>query len=106
MLQGIYDNYARIINSRLNARLRTNCEITVESVEEQHYYEFSNALTEGDVLALTKVQINEARDTPAKIFLSTTTVMTMMDRMMGGEGEVDDSLAFRLFVYGSGAAAL
>lgn len=93
MLQSIYDNYARIINSRLNARLRTNCEITVESVEEQHYYEFSNALTEGDVLALTKVNINEdPTEHSAKIFLSTPTVMTMMDRLMGGEGEVDDSL--------------
>lgn len=93
MLQSIYDNYARIINSRLNARLRTNCEITVESVEEQHYYEFSNALTEGDVLALANVTIGEdPNDHSAKIFLSTPTVMTMMDRLMGGEGDVDDTL--------------
>ncbi|MEI3363584.1 MAG: hypothetical protein V8R75_14195 [Oscillospiraceae bacterium] len=49
MLNGIFENYARIINSRLNARLRFNGEITVESIEEQRYYEFSNALTEGDV---------------------------------------------------------
>ena len=49
MLNGIFDNYSRVIRSRINARLRTNCEITVESIEEQRYYEFSNALTEGDV---------------------------------------------------------
>lgn len=37
MLGGIFENYSRVISSRLNARLRAGCEITVESVEEQHY---------------------------------------------------------------------
>ena len=94
MLNGIYENYARIINSRLNARLRTNCEIAVESVEEQHYYEFSNALSEGDVLALVDVEIkNKEHEAPVMIYLSTTTALSMMDRLMGGEGDIDDSLA-------------
>lgn len=94
MLQSIYDNYARVINTRLNGRLRTNCEITVESVEEQHYYEFANALSEADVLALSDVIVKEKPiDSSAMIFLSTPIVMTMMDRLMGGEGEMDDTLA-------------
>ena len=59
MLNGIFDNYSRVVGSRLNARLRTNCEVTVESVEEQRYYEFSNALSEGDVLALADAQIKD-----------------------------------------------
>lgn len=93
MLHSIYDNYARIINTRLNTRLRTNCEVTVESVEEQHYFEFSNALTEGDVLALSDVIIRDKpHDQSMKLLLSTPTMMTMMDRLMGGEGDVDDSL--------------
>ena len=94
MLQSIYDNYARIINTRLNTRLRTNCEVTVESVEEQHYFEFSNALTEGDVLTLSDVIIkDQTNDQSMKVFLSAPTMMTMMDRMMGGEGDVDEDLA-------------
>ena len=40
MLHGIFENYTRVISSRLNAQLRTNCEITVESIEEQKFYEF------------------------------------------------------------------
>ncbi len=93
MLQSIYENYVRIINTRLNGRLRTNCEITVESVEEQHYYEFTNALTEADVLALADVTVkDQLMDLSAMVFLSTPIVLTMMDRLMGGEGEVDDSL--------------
>ena len=94
MLNGIFDNYSRIINSRLNARLRANCEITVESIEEQRYYEFSNALTEGDVLALIDVAIKgKNEDTPAMLYLSTTTALSMMDRMLGGDGAMDESIA-------------
>lgn len=93
MLNGIFDTYSRIINSRLNARLRANCEITVESVEEQRYYEFSNALTEGDVLALVKVTVKgKEQDVPLLLYLSTPTALSMMDRLMGGEGEADASL--------------
>lgn len=93
MLSGIFDNYSRVIGSRLNARLRAGCEITVESVEEQHYYEFSNALTEGDVLALADVEIKDApQEQPVMFYLSTTTALSMMDRLMGGEGAVDDKL--------------
>lgn len=93
MLNGIFDTYSRIINSRLNARLRANCEITVESIEEQRYYEFSNALTEGDVLALVNVTVKgKEQDVPLLLYLSTPTALSMMDRLMGGEGEADASL--------------
>ncbi len=91
MLMGIYDNYSRLINSRLNARLRMNCEITVESIEEQRYYEFSNALREGDVLGLLDATMNDTtEDTPILFYLSTQTALVIMDRMMGGEDTVVD----------------
>ncbi len=93
MLNGIFDNYSRMISTRLNARLRANCEITVESVEEQRYYEFSNALTEGDVLALTSVDIKgKEEETPVMFYISTSTALSMMDRMLGGEGAEDTNL--------------
>ena len=86
MLGGIFENYARVINSRLNAILRTTCEITVESIEEQRYYEFSNALGEGDVLGLIDVEIDgKEEDNPTLFYISTQTALCMMDRMMGGE---------------------
>lgn len=93
MLNGVFENYSRVIGSRLNAQLRTSCEITVESVEEQRYYEFSNALTEGDVLALANVDIKGTQQEQQVMFyLSTSTALSMMDRLMGGEGAVDDNL--------------
>ena len=32
MLNGIFENYTRVVSSRLNAQLRTTCEIEVESI--------------------------------------------------------------------------
>ena len=91
MLRGIYENYARVINSRLNARLRTDCEITVESVEEQHYHEFSNSLTEGDVLAMADVIVkDQTHDVPVLLYLNVPTALSMMDRLMGGEGNIEE----------------
>ena len=58
MLHGIFENYTRVISSRLNAQLRTTCAIEVESIEEQKFYEFNNALMEGDVLAMVDVTVH------------------------------------------------
>lgn len=93
MLSSIFEGYARVINSRINARLHTTCEIGVESIEEQRYYEFSNALTDSDVLAVVKVdQEHLQEDTPILLHLATPVLLSMMDRMMGGGGDIDDDL--------------
>lgn len=93
MLNGIFENYTRVINSRLNALLHTTCEIEVETIEEQRYYEFSNALTEGDVLSMAYVTVKgKMEEAPVLFYLSTTVALSMMDRLMGGEGELEDSL--------------
>ena len=93
MLNSIFESYARVINSRINALLHSNCEIDVESVEEQRYYEFSNALTESDVLALAKIDLEKLQeDTPILVHLATPVLLSMADRMMGGEGDQDPDL--------------
>lgn len=93
MLNGIFDNYTRIINSRLNGLLHTNCEIQVDSVEEQRYYEFSNALVEGDVVTLAYLELKEkVEDTPVLLHMTTPVMLSMMDRLMGGEGDTDEEL--------------
>ena len=93
MLSSIFENYTRVINSRLNAMLHATCEIEVESVEEQRYNEFSNALRDSDVLALVKIDKEELQEeTPILVHLDTTVLLTMIDRMMGGEGNPDNNL--------------
>ena len=93
MLHGIFENYTRLINSRINALLHTSCEITVDSVEEQRYYEFSNALTEGDVLTLSHITYKEKmEELPVLLFVTAPVMLSMMDRLMGGEGDVSEDL--------------
>ena len=94
MLSGIFDNYSRIINTRINGLLRATCEVELASVEEQRYYEFSNALTESDVLALAKIDQEQLQEeSPILVHLDTEIVLTMVDRMMGGDGAPDSNLA-------------
>lgn len=95
MLSSVFENYTRVINSRINGLLHTTCEITVESVEEQRYYEFSNALTEGDVLALADVELEgegHPEEPPMLLHFTTSLMLSMMDRLMGGEGDLEPRL--------------
>lgn len=93
MLDSIFENYSRNLNSRINGLMHTSCEIEVESAEEQRYYEFSNALIEGDVLTLAHVKyLGVAEDIPVLLHVSKSLMLSMIDRMMGGEGEVDKDL--------------
>ena len=93
MLNSIFESYARVINSRINALLHATCEIEVDSVEEQRYYEFSNALTESDVVALAKIDLEKLQgDDPILVHLDTPVVLSMLDRLMGGEGDPDPTL--------------
>ena len=93
ILNSIFENYTRVINSRLNAMFHATCEIQVESIEELRYYEFSNALREGDVLALAKIDREELQEeAPILVHLATPVLLTMIDRMMGGNGEPDENL--------------
>lgn len=93
MLDGVFENYARSMNSRFNGLMHTTCEIEVESAEEQRYYEFSNALTEGDVLTLAYLKYNgKTEDAPVLLHVTTPLMLSMIDRLMGGEGNPDDEL--------------
>ena len=90
MLSGIFENYTRIINSRLNGLLHATCEITVGSVEEQRYYEFANGLSEDDVLALAGIAVEgqpQVEDMPVLLHVSTPLMLSMMDRLLGGDGD-------------------
>ena len=93
MLNSIFESYARVINSRINAVLHATCEIEVDSVEEQRYYEFSNALSESDVVSLAEIDLEKLQgEDPILVHMDTPVVLSMLDRMMGGEGDTDPNL--------------
>jgi len=93
MLNSIFEGYARVSNSRLNALLHATCEIEVEWVEEQRYNEFSTALTESDVVALAKIDREKLQEeTPILVHMDTGVALTIIDRMIGGDGTPEPDL--------------
>ena len=68
MLHNIYDNYARIVTSQINGLFRVASEVEVIGVDEQRYYEFANALSETDIMTLTRVSLPDHSKNPPMVF--------------------------------------
>lgn len=91
MLNSIFDNYSRVLTTRINGLVHATCEIGVESVEEQRYFEFSNALTDSAVLTTAHLVLKDEREeTPILLYASAPIMVSMMDRMTGGNGDVEN----------------
>lgn len=98
ILKGIYDNYCRIATSQINSLFRVNSEVTVISIEEQRYYDFSNALSDEDILTLVNVVLPEERKNPPVLMhISQILMANMIDRMLGGvvyDTSIDSSYSY------------
>lgn len=87
MLRTIYDNYARIASSQINALFKVASEVEVLGVEEQRYYEFGNALSDTDVLTIARVKLQgETQKVPMLVHITPGIMISMIDRMIGGMG--------------------
>ncbi len=90
-LKSVYDNYARLLTLRLNGLLRTVCEVEIISVEEQRYFEFSNMLTDTDVIMIMNTKApGDNMEFPILFHINPALMLNMIDRMMGGTGDEDD----------------
>ncbi len=93
MLNGVFENYAKVLNTRINALARATCEVEVDTVDEQRYYEFSNALIDGQVVTLAYLDVNDYHeDTPVIIVATPSIMVSLIDRLMGGNGDVEEDL--------------
>ncbi len=93
MLNGIFENYSRVLNTRINGLVHATCEVEVDSVDEQRYYEFSNALLDGEVVSLGYLNLEgKISDSPFIMVITPTVMISMLDRLMGGNGSVEDDL--------------
>lgn len=92
LLKGVYDNYCRIATSQINSLFRVNSEVEVVTVEEQRYYEFSNALGDNDILTLIDIKFedNGSKYPPLLIHVSQSLMVNMIDRMLGGNSDMID----------------
>lgn len=88
LLNNIYENYSRILASKASNLFRTNCEFEVIGVEEQRYYEFSNAINDNDILSFVELESDEVdKGVPILMHVNNRLMLGMIDRMLGGEGE-------------------
>ena len=93
MLNGVFETYSKVLNTRINGLMHATCEVEVDTVDEQRYYEFSNALVDGEVVTLAYLDLaNQREETPVIILISPTVMVSMIDRLMGGNGDVEDDL--------------
>lgn len=98
ILKGIYDNYSRIATSQINSLFRVSSEVTVISIEEQRYYDFSNALGDEDILTVVNVVLPEGgKNPPVLMHISQILMANMIDRMLGGvvyDKSIDSSYSY------------
>ena len=80
----IYDNYAKHLSSFLSGYLRTDCAISINAVEEQKYFEYSNALPESIMMGVLNVKPIEGN---MLIEIKKDTCYLIIDRLLGGSGE-------------------
>lgn len=88
LVRTVHENFARFVASRLNSLLRINSEVEVVAVEEQRFYEFSNALVDKDVLTLVDTKlIGNSENAPVILQITPQLMLSMIDRRLGGTGE-------------------
>jgi flagellar motor switch protein FliM len=92
-LDGIFDNYARLLSSYLTGLLRLYCKVTLAEIEEQRYFEFNNALPDYVMMGMADLRLkdDEIEDLNLIVQLSNSLTYIMIDRLLGGKGEYKDA---------------
>lgn len=88
IIDGIFENYARTLSSYLTGLMRIYCKVEVLQIEEQHYYEFNNALPDYVMMGLIDMGVSDEDVLEMSVImqLSNPITFTIMDRLMGGSG--------------------
>lgn len=92
ILEGIFENYARLLSSYLTGKLRLYCRVSLVNIEEQRYNEFNNALPDYVMMGMVDLGIknDEISETDVIVQVSNPVTYTMIDRLLGGKGEYTD----------------
>jgi flagellar motor switch protein FliM len=90
-LELIYDNYARAIATFLSAKLRISVQISVMSIEQVTYGEFTNSISDPSIMAI--YDMNPLHG-DGIMEIQPSLVFCMLDRLLGGcgGGAVDDRI--------------
>lgn len=86
----IYESYSRIFSSYLTSITRFYCKVEVLQIEEQRFYEYSNALPDYTMMGNVDLSFNEKDDildTKCMIQFSNAISFSLIDRLLGGYGK-------------------
>jgi len=94
ILKGIYENYCRMLSSRLTSMLRLMCDVTVEQVEESIFHEYNNALDDYVLMGLINVNYPDETISDSQILMEVSRPLSfiIIDRFLGGSGEEYDNI--------------
>ena len=86
----VYENFARVVSSYLTSMMRLSCQVEMVDIEEQKYFEFNNALSENDIVAIVDGSVNNGKGNSESLMLqmSNSAIFSMIDRMIGGTGDI------------------
>ncbi|MDR1246314.1 MAG: FliM/FliN family flagellar motor switch protein [Clostridiales Family XIII bacterium] len=89
LLFGIYENYARIVSSQITGILQTYTLVELLEVEEQKFYEFSNALPDSVLLSVIDFPVLGSDDEENFMFLDVAKEIGFctVDKLLGGTGK-------------------
>ena len=85
-LNGLHDNFARVLSSYFTSMLRDVCEVEVVQIEEERYFEFNNALPDSSLTGIIdfKPEDEHYEETSLILDMSTSLGYLMVERMLGG----------------------
>lgn len=94
LLKGIYENYCRMLSSRLTSMLRLMCDVTVEQVEESIFHEYNNALDDYVLMGLVNLNYPDKTTSDSQILMEISKPLSfvIIDRLLGGSGEEYENL--------------
>lgn len=92
ILETIFESYARALSSYLTGLLRLYCKVNLISIEEQRYFEYNNALPDYVIMGMLDLGIesDEIDEFVTILQLSNSLTYSMIDRLLGGNGESAD----------------
>lgn len=86
----IYESYSRMFSSYLTSITRFYCKVEVLQIEEQRFYEYSNALPDYTMMGnidLSFKEKDDIMDTKCMIQFSNSVTYSLIDRLLGGYGK-------------------
>ncbi len=85
-LDGLHENFSRMLSSYLSGLLRDFCEIEMLQIEEESYYEYNNALPDNALLGMIDFLPEEKKYSEAFFIMdiSTSIGYLMVERLLGG----------------------